>query len=235
MQWIWFLIRGTFILILFCYTFYKSLWPVLPGLPFLYFYMRKSMRNLQKQKKERLLSQFKDSITVLCGTLLSGYSVENAMKKTAKEMENMWGRDSEIYREYRIMVFQMGINRTAEEVWKDFGERSEIAEIQDFAEIFSVVKRSGGELSNVIQLAVTQIQEKAMTEEQILVQISSRKYEQKIMNGMPVLILLYVGFGSPDLLVPMYETWMGRIIMTVCLIVYIGAGIIAERIGDIEV
>lgn len=227
--------QGIFILILFCYVFYKSLWPILPGIPFLFFYLRKSLKNLEKQRKEKILSQFKDSITVLSGMLLSGYSVENAMKKTTREMEMMWGKESGIVREYRIMVFQMGLNKTAEEVWKDFGERSGIEEIEEFAEIFSVVKRSGGELSNVIHLAVTQIQEKAMTEEQIRVQITARKYEQKIMNGMPVFILLYVGINSPDLLAPMYETWVGRMIMTICLFIYIGAGMLAERIGNIEV
>lgn len=122
------------------------------------------------------------------------------MEKTAGEMEVMWGKDSRIVGEYRIMLFQMGINKTAEEVWQEFGRRSGLEEIEEFADIFSVVKRSGGELAKVIQLAVNQIQETSMTEEQIRVQTASRRYEQKIMNGMPILILLYVGMSSPDIM-----------------------------------
>lgn len=227
--------QGSLILTVFCYVFYKRLWLVLPGIPFLYFYFQKTKKIIKRQKEEQILSQFKDSITVLSGMLLSGYSVENAMKKTVDEMEVMWGKESEIVRELRIMVFQMGINKTAEEVWREFGRRSGMEEIMEFAEIFSVVKRSGGELSEVIQLAVTQIQVRSMTEEQIRVQTASRRFEQKIMNGMPILILLYVGISSPDLMAPMYETWIGRGVMTFCLAVYIGAYLLAERIGNIEV
>lgn len=222
------------ILALFSYVFYKSFWPIVFGAPFLYFYIHKTERNIKKQREELALSQFKDSITVLSGTLLSGYSVENAMEKTAVEMEAMWGTESEIVREFRIMTFQIRINKTVEDVWREYGRRSGLEEIEEFAEIFSVVKRSGGELSEVIQLAVTQIQEKSMTEEQIRVQTAARKYEQRIMNGMPILILSYVGFGSPELMAPMYETWAGRGIMTLCLAVYIGAYILAERMGAIE-
>ncbi len=230
-----YLIQGFLILIVFCYVFYKSFWPVLPGLPFIFVYLRKTKLRLKKQQDEKILAQFKDSITVLSGMLRSGYSVENAMKKVIKEMEDMWGIDSEIVREYRVMVSKMSINKTVEEVWKEFGKRSELDEIESFAQIFSVVKRSGGELSEVIHLAVMQIQEKSMTEEQIRVQISSRKYEQKIMNAVPIFILLYVGFSSPDLLAPMYETLIGRVIMSICLVIYITAGILAEHIADIEV
>ena len=233
-QWMRYLVQGSLILILFCYVFYKSLWPVLPGIPFLYFYIQKTKQRLSQREESRMLQQFKDSITVLSGMLLSGYAVESAMEKTAGEMEVMWGKDSRIVGEYRIMLFQMGINKTAEEVWQEFGRRSGLEEIEEFADIFSVVKRSGGELAKVIQLAVNQIQETSMTEEQIRVQTASRRYEQKIMNGMPILILLYVGMSSPDIMAPMYETWMGRIIMTVCLAVYIGACILAERIGTIR-
>ena len=118
----------------------------MPGLPFIFVYLRKTKLRLKKQQDEKILAQFKDSITVLSGMLRSGYSVENAMKKVIKEMEDMWGIDSEIVREYRVMVSKMSINKTVEEVWKEFGKRSELDEIESFAQIFSVVKRSGGEL-----------------------------------------------------------------------------------------
>ena len=173
-------------MILFSYVFYKSLWPVMPGIPFLYFYLQKTKQRLSQREESCMLQQFKDSITVLSGMLLSGYAVENAMEKTVGEMEVMWGKDSRIVGEYRVMLFQMGLNQTAEEVWQEFGRRSGLEEIEEFADIFSVVKRSGGELAKVIQLAVNQIQETSMTEEQIRVQTASRRYEQKIMTGMPI-------------------------------------------------
>lgn len=70
-QWMRYLVQGSLILILFCYVFYKSLWPVLPGIPFLYFYIQKTKQRLSQREESRMLQQFKDSITVLSGMLLS--------------------------------------------------------------------------------------------------------------------------------------------------------------------
>ena len=55
------------------------------------------------------------------------------------------------------------------------------------------------------------------------------------MDGIPLFILVYVRFASPELLRVMYETLAGRLVMTLCLIVYLFAVFLAERILRIRV
>ena len=65
--------------------------------------------------------------------------------------------------------------------------------------------------------------------------LASRMFEQKIMNLIPFLIVLYIDLTSPGFFNVMYVTWMGRGVMTMCLAAYAAALAMARKILDIEV
>ena len=64
---------------------------------------------------------------------------------------------------------------------------------------------------------------------------AARRLEQKVMNIVPVGIVIYIEITSPGFFDSMYTTFTGRVIMTACLAVYAAAIVIAGRILDIEV
>jgi tight adherence protein B len=55
------------------------------------------------------------------------------------------------------------------------------------------------------------------------------------MNGIPFGMILYIDFTSPGFFDIMYGTWMGRLIMTLCLAFYMGAVMLSGKILDIEI
>ena len=64
---------------------------------------------------------------------------------------------------------------------------------------------------------------------------ASKQYEQKVMNLIPFVIIIYMNLSSPDFFMTLYTKTMGRITMTVCLLLYCLAIFLANRIMDIEV
>ena len=106
--------------------------------------------------------------------------------------------------------------------------------MRTFAELFGIVKRSGGQLSTVVQSTASRLSEAFRVEEQIRTATQSKRFEQRIMSVMPIAVLLYVRFGSPDLLDPLYSTVFGRVMMSACLISYAGAIFLAGRILNIR-
>ena len=64
---------------------------------------------------------------------------------------------------------------------------------------------------------------------------ASRVFEQRIMNGVPFGIVLYIDLTSPGFFRQMYGLWSGRAVMTLCLLTYGAAVLLAKRILDIEV
>ena len=55
------------------------------------------------------------------------------------------------------------------------------------------------------------------------------------MNYVPLGIILYMRLTSGEMFEKVYHNWIGAIFMTICLIVYFIARLIAEKIVDIKV
>lgn len=197
-------------------------------------YVPAYLRGMWREKRLRQLEiQFKEAIQIISASLAAGLSVENAVASSGKELELMYGRNGMMCRELAYMVQQMNMNRPIEELMDDFAKRSGLEEVDHFARIFRIAKRSGGRLVPIIQHTVQVMDDRYQVKEEIRTLTASRQYEQKVMNAMPLLMILYIDGTSPGFFEVMYTTAMGRIIMTACLAVYILACWLAGRILDI--
>lgn len=86
----------------------------------------------------------------------------------------------------------------------------------------------------IMERTAETIGEKAETQKEIETLLSARKLEQKIMNVMPFLLMLYVNFTSPEYFAGLYSSMEGAFIMTFCLLIYLGACLIGIRITNIK-
>lgn len=196
----------------------------------------KYVREYQKQKRLAALEgQFKETIQMLSASLSAGYSVENAFAQCEKELELMYGSQGLMTREVSYMVRQMEMNRPIESLLNEFASRTGLEEVENFARIFTIAKRSGGQLVPIISHTVQIMNDRFEVREEIRTLTASRKFEQKVMNLMPVLMILYVDSTSPGFFDVMYTTMMGRIVMSLCLAVYVTAVYLSGKILDIRI
>lgn len=217
------------------YEFYHSFWAPLICSPWLIWYLSEGKKKYSMKRQELLRRQFRDMTLSLSGSLSAGFSVENGMEEAEKEMKQLWGSSSLICKELSRMKNRMGLGKSLESAWLDFGRESGLEDVEDFAQIFAVLKKTGGDFSGNLKRTAEQIGEKIRTEQEIQTLIASRKLELRIMNWVPVGILLYLNFSAPELLGVMYEGAMGRCVMTACLAVYLGACAMGRRITEISV
>ena len=201
------------------YVFYRSVVVFLILMPVGACYPLYRRSNLKKERARRLELQFKEGIQVLSSFLSAGYSLENGLTLSIKELEILFGRREMITEEFRILSDGIRMNRPAEELFMDFGRRSGVEDVDNFAQVLSAAKR----------------RDKVQVKEEIHTMLASRIFEQRIMNLIPFLIVLYIDLTSPGFFSVMYGTWMGRSVMTMCLAAYAGALVLAGKILDIEV
>lgn len=184
-------------------------------------------RNIQKSKGERqreeLTAQFRECILAVSTLLEAGYSVENAFLECGQDMTLMYGGDAMICRELKIVRRGLHINVSLEEMLTDLGERSGCEEIIQFAEVFSIAKRSGGNLAEIIKNSAELIGRRADLKQEIDTLLSGKTMEMNIMRGMPFAIFLYIGASNRGYFDMLYESIQGRLIMTGCLAAYVGA------------
>ena len=79
------------------------------------------------------------------------------------------------------------------------------------------------------------IGEKIRIQEEILTATASKRMEQRIMSGIPVLIVIYIELTSPGFFGILYTTLIGRMLMTVCLAVYLASCWLADYFLEIEI
>ena len=76
---------------------------------------------------------------------------------------------------------------------------------------------------------------KQVIKDEIAVAISEKKMEQNIMTVIPIFLMIYVNMSSKGFLDVMYDTLMGKIVMTVSLIAYVAAYFWSEKIVAMEI
>lgn len=220
---------------LLAYTFYRSgqifLWMLPAGIAGGIVMER---RRLLEKRFRNLSVQFKESMMILAASLSAGYSVENALAAGVEELAVLYGKDGLITVEFSSMVQQIRMNRPVEKVLEDFADRSGLEDVQNFAEVFSVAKRSSGDLGGIMRHTAEVIRDKMQVKEEIITLTASRQFEQRIMNLIPFFLVFYVERSSPGFFDQMYGTGLGRMIMSGCLLAYLAAYGMAKKILAIE-
>lgn len=225
-------VSGIFIAFIFSYLFYESYIFFLIILLFIPFFYKKRKAVLVRKKKDLVSREFSDFCVAIDNCLKSGYSLENAYVIGLKEIKKIYGDKSLIYDNAVVVANKMKINIPIEIAFNEFANFTEIDEIIIFSEMVQIAKRSSGNISEIISKTVKNIKDSIEFKRQVNMIFASKKYEQMIMNVMPLLIIVYAKITSFGSIQVMYGTWIGRIIMTVCLCLYVVALKLSERIME---
>ncbi len=217
------------------FIFYRSVLPFILILPLFFKYRKYRKKCFLEKRKKELSAQFRESILSVSNALNAGYSVENAFIEGYSDMQQMYGADAVITMEYRIMAKRLKNNESIEAIMSDFAERSGIEDIKDFADVFSAAKRTGGDMTKIIKRAASNISDKIDVKREIDTLMSSKKYEQRIMEIVPFAIIGYLGITSPGFLDILYHNLTGVVVMSVCLAIYAAGFYLAERVINITV
>lgn len=99
-------------------------------------------------------------------------------------MEQLYGADSLICIELKTIRRGLHINIPLEEMLADFGERSHCEDILQFAEVFGIAKRSGGNLAEIIRSSAELIGRKAEVRQEMDTLLAGKRMELGIMRVM---------------------------------------------------
>ena len=215
--------------------FFDSMVAFILLLPAVYLFLVKRRENLCRNRKQKLEKEFRDVILSVSANLGAGYSVENAFRESYQDISMLYGENSLMAGELYLMMRRLRNNDQLEDILLSLGIRSDVKDIRDFAEIFRIAKRNGGSLSGMIGNTARMIEGKSEVRREIDTIMSEKRLEQRIMELMPFGMMLYVSLTSPGFFNSLYHNLTGVLLMGVCLILYVVACLMAEKILKIEV
>lgn len=212
------------------YFFYRSFWPVLLLSVIGVAYYKHSVNLKAERSRNELKLQFRECILFVAANMRAGYAVENAFVESRNDMKLLYGENSLMYLELENIRRGLVINVTLEDLLMDLANRSGCDEIVQFAQVFSIAKRGGGNLSEIMQSTVSLISQRIDAVREIQTVLSGRKMEQNIMKAMPFLIVLYIGYSYPGYFDSLYFNMQGIVIMTICMALYLFSYVMGEKI-----
>ena len=121
-----------------------------------------------------------------------------------------------------------------EVAFSDMAKRYDLSEIYDFAEIITVIKRTGGNTVQIIRSTVEKLTDEIELDAELEVIVAAKRFEQQVMVYMPAMITVFLRVSNKGFLSPLYGNLTGILIMTVVLGANIGADYLGRRIVDIN-
>lgn len=224
------ILGGCAVALFFAYFFYRSAWAIpfmMPvGAMFIWWTHRKKLQ----EKELCFLEQFKECILSVAASLRAGYAVENAFAESVGDMKMMFGERCEILEQLTILQKGLRNNETLESLLYTMAKQKNNKDILEFAEVFSIAKRSSGNVTEVILIYSSIIAQKLEETREIQTLLAAKRLEQRVMNVMPFLIVTYLEYSNPGYFDMMFHNWSGVLIMTGCLAGYLAAFAMAELI-----
>lgn len=216
--------------------FYRNLiFVFLLGVPLFFFGYRRLQKNWLQERKWQINLEFKEGLQGIAAALNAGYSMENALEESRKDLEVLYGKECLLCQEFELMQKQLRLNQSIESVFEEFANRSGVEDIHYFSEILRTARRSGGDLVKIIRTSARRIEEKVEVKREIRTLIAGKQMEGKIMNLVPLGMIFYFWVCSPGFLDCFYQTLWGHMVMTIMLGVYLLAYGINQKICHIQV
>ena len=226
-------LEGFVIVCLFAYFFYRSCLAVLCLLPGILFYRKEWMKKQGKKRKYILEQQFQECLLSVHTNLQSGYSLENAFIESYFYIVSVYGSSSDMAMELAGIKKGLANGDTLEHLLKDVGERCRSSALEEFANIYSIACKSGSGWNEVMMKIIAGISQKVELSQEIETLIHGKKQESRIMCIVPFLLLFYMDTTSKGYFDVLYHNMAGIIIMSLCLVAYILAFFISEKITTI--
>lgn len=187
---------------------------------------------LHKKRNALLLLEFRDMLESISTSLGSGKNTTQAFSDARSDMKNQYGEQTDIVKELDIILSGLESNVTAEVLLKDFAKRSHNENIQNFADVFSVANRTGGNIRQIVYETKNVINDKITVEQEIQTLISGKKNELNIMMILPLIVVTQVkSMQASDTTGDMLFNFIVRL---VALGMFVLAYIIGKRLMKIE-
>lgn len=213
--------------------FYNALIAMIPGMVLVVFYFKEKKHVLARKRMQDMRRELKEFLNALIAALQTGRSLENAFKEATKDLVRYTEKDTSLVKELKQICVKINLGEPMEKLLAEFSKRSHLEELEYFSEVFSIGKRSGGNIVAIMKNTIRMLQERMEAEEEIITTITEKKLEFQVMTVIPLAIILYLRIGAGNLMNSLYGNITGVCVMTVCLVIYGGCYLYGKRLLEI--
>lgn len=218
---------GSVLIFLLAWLFFESLWLGVLMSPILLFMENAVAEEVQQRKKQRWEESFSKFLEELDSHVRLGHSLESSTIDAI--------RKSEAFQNEAWMIRELEMNVYVADVFQALAGKKEVESLTHFSGVLGSSLRSGGNLHELMQNSMIQIRKRIKMEEEIHSMLTKVKYESRILTLFVPFLLMYLKSLSPNFKQVMYHSLQGRLVMCVCLGIYLLAAYLCYYMTQAEI
>jgi tight adherence protein B len=184
---------------------------------------------LRKNRLEKFNQQLAGILPTLSGSLRSGFTLIQAIDFLIKESQ------PPISQEFGLMIRENRLGVPLDKALENLTERVPSDDLNLLVSSTIIARTTGGNLAEIFDILATTIRERYQIEGKIKALTSQGRMQGIVVGIMPFGLGLVLYWMDPEAMTPLFTTWMGYAIITVCLILLALGGVFIKKIISIDV
>ena len=184
---------------------------------------------LYRKRCDKFVNQMVDGLGLMSSGMRSGLSVVQAMGLVAQEMPDP------IKSEFNLIMSQNKLGVSLEEAFVNLSKRIVADEVEMFVTSVNILKETGGNLAETFDTISTLIRERIKVEGKIKALTAQAFNQGIILMCVPPFLAVVLAQTDPDLMTPVFTTFLGWVILTAVVILEVAAFFVIQKITKIDV
>ena len=186
-------------------------------------------RSIRKKRLKRFEQQLPDGLAMISGAMRAGASLNIALEGMVKEQPAPLSQEFELFlKEQRLGVdFEVSLTEMQKRI-----------PIQDFNMLVTALlinREVGGNLAETMETLGETLRRKEMMEGKIEGLTAQGKLQGVVMTGLPIFLGVLLNFMEPEAMSKLWTTTIGRIVLTIIIVMEVLGYVIINKITTIDV
>ena len=161
-----------------------------------------------RRRLNRLQGQVVDVLMIIASSLRAGHSFLQALDMVSKEIAEPAAS------EFTRAVSEIRLGRPVDEALGALGDRMGSSDFDWAMMAVNIQREVGGNLAEILDTVAETLRDRETVRRQVKVLSGEGRMSARILTALPFVIILFVSQINPDFLDPLFNTFIGKVMLT---------------------
>jgi tight adherence protein B len=175
------------------------------------------MRQLRERRVVRLEQQLDGWLLILANALKAVPSIGDALASSQALTH------APISEELDMMLKEYRLGTPLDQALHNMSERVKSRVITTALTMLQVARRAGGDLPSTLETAAASLRELARLEAVVRTKTADGRNQSFVVGSLPAVVLVLLYFSHRDLLLPLFQSFQGNVVLGIAIALWFGA------------
>jgi tight adherence protein B len=187
------------------------------------------INKLREKRVIRLEQQLDGWLLILANALKAVPSIGDALASSQALMHVPMSQELDVVlKEYKL-------GTPLDVALFNMGARVKSRVITTALTMLQVARRTGGDLPSTLETSAASLRELARLEGVVRTKTADGRNQAMVVGALPMVIIVLLYFVHPDLLMPLFQTFKGNLLLGVAIALWVGAIALALKILKVDI